>query len=195
VKRIATSLSVLFLSSLMLFNAEASQGTAVTSGALTFASHAGAIEVSGQSGFSLQARVSGASGIFAAENQCAELDCQPGTQVSLFAHWSGNDLPGSATLRGQPYVLGSEGAGGAMGVVTFDGSVTLPDFTSSAAVDVSAPFTFSGQLAPEGSSDVEALHGAGTATLHFAQSADGSAWQFAGAAYQFHRHGASTKQD
>jgi hypothetical protein len=38
---------------------------------------------------------------------------------------------GSATLRGQDYVLGIEGDGGGMAIITFDGSVILPDFNSS----------------------------------------------------------------
>jgi hypothetical protein len=100
VKRIATFLPGLFLAWLVLFTAHANQGTRVTSGALTFASHVGHIDVSGQSGFTIDASVDSASGIFAPENQCSDLDCGPGTQVNLAAHWVGNDLRGSASLRG-----------------------------------------------------------------------------------------------
>jgi hypothetical protein len=186
-KRSAASLSALVLASLVTVPAHAVQGTRVTSGGLTFSGGLGDIEIRGQSGFSMSARVDNVSGIFAPDNQCSDVDCVPGTQVSLNAHWTGNDLPGSASLRGQSYVLGSEGAGAANGIVTFDGSVVLPDFNSTGSVDVSAPFTFSGQLKPEDAPTAEPLFGSGIATLTFHQSADGSAWQFASATYEFRR--------
>jgi len=47
----------------------------------------------------------------------------------------------------------------------FEGAVVFPDFTSSGTAEVSAPFTFSGQLTPEGSPTSEAL-GRGHAAAH-----------------------------
>jgi hypothetical protein len=70
--------------------------------------------------------------------------------VNLGAFWWGSDLRGTARLRGNDYVLGSESTeDGADGVADFEGIVMLPDFTDSDTVSVSAPFTFSGQLTPQ----------------------------------------------
>lgn len=185
-KRTAVYLLPLFLCSLAV-TAHAVQGTRVTSGGLSFASGVGRVDMSGQSGFQMTADVDSAGGIFAPENQCSDVDCVPGTQVNLNAHWTGSDLRGTASLRGQDYELGSESPSGAFGIVTFDGSLVLPDFNGTGTVDVRAPFTFSGQLTPEATFEAERLFGSGVATLRFHQSADGSAWQFESATYQFTR--------
>jgi hypothetical protein len=77
-----------FTGSLKSLNSHAAQGTRVTSGAFTFASGLGEIHVAGQSGFQMDVHVDITSGIYN-QSQCAELDCQPGTEVRLFAHWVG----------------------------------------------------------------------------------------------------------
>src|SRR5205085_9818261 len=108
-----------------------------TSGAFTW-SGTGDIDATGQSDFSMHAFVDFAGGSFGPENQCGGPDCPPGTEVSLEAIWTGLDLRGSVRFKGQDYVLGQEGAGGALGIARFQGTVTLPDFTSTGTVDVSA---------------------------------------------------------
>jgi hypothetical protein len=191
VKRIAALVPGLFLASLFLFTVRADQGTRVANGTFTF-SGVGQIDISGQSAFRMHADVSIAGGIFVPQDQCNFLDCVPGTQVNLAARWVGGDLRGSVRLRGKDYILGSEDANAANGDVMFNGSLTLPDFTGSGTVDVSAPFTLTGQVALPGSDDAEPLFGSGIATLQFRQSADGSAWQFVSAIYQF-QQGTSTQ--
>src|SRR5207302_305797 len=187
VRRIVTVLAIVFLFPLLFVPTHAEQGTRVTSGAFTFASGLGEIKVTGQSGFRMDARVDITSGIYNPQSQCAELDCQPGTEVSLLARWVGQDLNGSASLRGQDFVLGQEGAGGAQGTVTFDGSVILPDFNSSGTATVSAPFTFTGQLESETTFEVEPLFGSGVATLQLTEATEGQAWHVTGATYEFAR--------
>ena len=94
---------------------------------------------------------------------------------------------GQVRFKGQDYVLGQEGAGGALGIARFQGTVTLPDFTSTGTVDVSAPFSFTGQVEFEDTFAVEPLTGFGVATLHFTEFSDGSSWVFSGATYEFQR--------
>jgi hypothetical protein len=194
VKRSSTILSVLFMFLALFVPVHGEQGTRVTSGTFTFASGLGEIHARGQSGFRIDARVDITGGIYNPESQCAELECQPGTEVSLLAHWVGQDLNGPATLRGQDYVLGREGEGGAMGIVTFDGSVILPDFNSSGTAVVTAPFTFTGQLESETTFEVEPLCGSGVATLQLSEATEGQAWRVTGATYQFLKKSAETRQ-
>src|SRR5439155_17914751 len=119
----------------------------------------------------------------------------PGTQVDLTASWSGSDLRGSVSLRGKDYVLGSENLDSEVGDVMFSGLLTLPDFTGSPTVDVSAPFTLTGRLWPLADpSDVEPLSGSGTATLQFRQSDDGTAWIWVSATYTLQKAGSTDKQ-
>ena len=188
-KRTIATLSLVV--GLFALTAHAVQGTRVTSGGLSFASGVGHIDMSGQSGLHMTADVDSAGGVFLPENQCSDLDCTPGTQVNLNAHWTGSDVRGTASLRGQDYVLGTEDPAGAFAIVTFDGSLVLPDFNSTGTVDVQAPFTFSGQLTSQATSETERLFGSGVAMLRFRQSPDGSAWQFESATYQFTRSGAT----
>jgi hypothetical protein len=189
-KRDATILSILFLFSALLVSIHGDQGTRLTSGAFTFASGLGEIHAAGQSGFRIDARVDITSGVYDPESHCAELDCQPGTELSLLAHWVGQGVGGSATLRGQDYVLGMEGEGGGMAIVTFDGSVILPDFNSSRTAVVTAPFTFTGQLESETTFEVEPLSGSGVATLQLSEAAEGQAWRVTAATYQFAKRSA-----
>jgi len=171
---------------------QAASGTRVTSGALMFASHVGVVDVAGQSGFRMRANVDDVGGRFDASNQCVDLDCAPGTAVSLFAQWSGSDLNGTVTFKGHSYGLGGEGGGGALGIVTFDGHLTLPPFNDAGVVDIDAPFTFSGRVDFTGTGTTEPLSGTGMATFQFKRSADGTAWQFSNATYAFLSHDSTT---
>jgi hypothetical protein len=194
VKRIAVVVSGLFLVTLFPFTVHADQGIRVTAGALTFSGSAGHLDISGQSGFRMQADVDWASGIFIPKDQCGVPECVPGTQVDLTARWIGLDLRGSVSLRGKDYVLGSEDLDSEVGDVVFSGLLTLPDF-GSPTVDVSAPFTLTGRLWPlTDSSDIEPLSGSGIATLQFRQSADGTTWEWVSATYTFQKARSTDKQ-
>jgi hypothetical protein len=194
VKRLSMFLSALALSWPMVAPLQAAEGMRVSSGALTFASHVGHIDIRGKSGFSMQATVDDAGGIFDAGNQCS-FECTPGTELSLFALWLGSDLSGAATLRGQKYLLGHEGEGGAFGIVQFDGEVTLPEFTDSGTAELSAPFSFVGQITaddPSGSGDTEPFFGTGVATLMLSVAADGTSWHLDSTTYEFQRVNAAS---
>jgi hypothetical protein len=188
VKRISAILFCSVLSGLLLPTVHADSGLAVTSGVFTIDT-AGVIDVSGQAGLHMVAAVSTAGGRFAPWNQCSDLECVPGTVVSLGAAWTSPDLGGDLSIRGKQYRLGVEGAAGAGGSVEFNGSVTLPDFNGNNTIEVTGPFTLTGQLHyPDvigGNDDV--LSGQGTATLTMRLSADGSAWQYVSARYVFEK--------
>jgi hypothetical protein len=190
VKRLSTVLSVAAIFGLTLLPSNASDGTRVTSGAMHFEDTVGGITLEGQSGFRMEAGVDVTGGVYDPWNQCSFPECQPGTEVSLFAHWIGLDLNGTVSLRGKTYVLGQEGEGGAFGSVEFDGSVILPEFTGSGTAEVSAPFLFSGQVAPDNPSgliEFEPISGSGIATLFLSIGYDGTSWSVDRATYEFHR--------
>jgi hypothetical protein len=188
VKSLSTVLSVVAIFGLTLVPADASEGTRITSGAMHFEDTVGGITLEGESGFRMGAGVSVGGGVYDPWTQCSLPDCRPGTEVSLFAHWSGLDLSGTLSLRGKTYVLGQEGEGGAFGSVEFDGSVILPEFTSSGTAEVAAPFLFSGQVAPENPSgliEFEPISGSGVATLFLSIGYDGTSWIVDRATYEF----------
>lgn len=86
---------------------------------------AGRIVLSGNRGFRLQ--VGTQTGIFNPWDRCSSVpECQPGTVVEIAARWSGNDLPGTAALRGRTYddVGSANSFNGAR--VEFDGQITMP---------------------------------------------------------------------
>ncbi len=184
-KSFARCLAVGILSSAMLAPSHAQGTMHVTSGTLQFGIDQGQLDLRAQSDLTMHAHVFSANGQYAPGEQCSVPECFPGTTVSLHASWFGNDLDGTATLRGHDYILGQEGDGGAVGFADFDGSVVLPDFTSSGAADASAPFTFDGQLHVEATGETEPITGGGTATLHLRYSAEGPNWVVDSATYQF----------
>jgi hypothetical protein len=183
VKRISNVLSPFAILAALSLPAHGAAGTSVTSGALMFASGVGVIDIAGQSDFRLRSPVDSTSGRFDAAFQCSELDCGPGTVVSLFAAWFGNNLSGTLRFKGHSYALGSESADGALGRVQFDGSVTLPPFNTSGTIDIDVPISLSGQIQFNDTGAVEPLTGTGIATIQFKRSPDGSAWQFSNATY------------
>jgi hypothetical protein len=186
VKRISAIVSSIILSGLLLPTVHADGGLGVTSGVFTF-EDIGHLDVSGQAGLHIVSSLSSAGGRFDPATQCSDLDCVPGTVVSLGATWTSPDLGGDLSVRGKNYQLGVEGETGAVGSIEFDGSVTLPDFTGSDTIDVSAPFTFTGVLhyPDTAAGRQDTLSGQGTATLTMRRSADGTAWQFVSATYEF----------
>jgi hypothetical protein len=159
-----------------------------------FGSGVGVIDMAGQSDLRLRASVDDVGGIFAPRNQCQELDCVPGTQVNLEGFWTGLDLRGTLRWKGKDYVLGTEQASGVLGIARFDGTLTLPPFSSAATViDIDAPFSFSGEVRFQDTFTVEPLSGSGVATLQFRQSSDGTAWQFVNATYAFQHASGGTQ--
>jgi hypothetical protein len=176
------------LSSVTAALVQARDGIRVTSGALRFASHVGHIDIAGRSDFSMQADVDSTGGIYSLDDCAADPEfCAPGSEVSVFAHWTGLDVRGSATLRGQEFVIGSESADAGGAIVNFDGSVTMPPFTDSGTAEVTAPFTFGGQLTPPGAVESEALSGAGTVTIELTKSAFVDGWIVTSATYAFEK--------
>jgi hypothetical protein len=77
----------------------------VTGGYLLVTGASGTLELTGERGFSLSARVSTLSGSFAPRN-CIFPECTPGTTVSLHGVWTGGDVrSGVLTFEGETYVV------------------------------------------------------------------------------------------
>lgn len=190
-KRIATLVPAIAVLWIIAPSLDAVQGTRITTGTLTFEGGVGDIDMGGQSGFSIESRVDRAGGVFEPTEQCTGGDCPPGTVVNLFATWSGGDLSGTATLRGQTFVLGSEGEGGASGLLDFEGTVTLPEMTTDGMVTLTAPVSVSGQLVPVDTGILEPLFGTAIASVTFRKSVDFDAWEFQRATYTITRRSAS----
>ena len=117
---------------------------AIKRGTLVFENgQGGRLNISGTRGFRLQA--STLSGRFNLQNQCAAPECQPGTVVEIGAFWSGNDLPGTAELRGTTYpdVGGLNSPNSAE--IELSGEVTMPPM-SDGPITFKAPFEFAGRF-------------------------------------------------
>lgn len=117
--------------------------------------------------------------------------CGPGTFALNGQPNSYSDLIGTATVRGRTYRLGDGNYYASVGFA-FLGTVTLPPFTGSDVIELSAPFTFTGTItafdgpgAPQVRSD---LAGGGVARLRFeAWHLDSGlhVWKLASAVYEF----------
>jgi predicted small secreted protein len=117
--------------------------------------------------------------------------CGPGTVALNGQPNSYSDLIGTATVRGRTYRLGNGNDDASVGFA-FSGTVTLPPFTGSDVIELSAPFTFTGTIiafdgpgAPRVSAD---LAGGGVATLRFeAWHVDSvtHVWKLRNAVYEF----------
>ena len=164
----------------------------VTGGALVMTGSTGDLELFGSEGFSItDARVGLASGFYRPAD-CGLPMCVPGSTVSLSAGWSGKDLPGTLTFRGETYHdLGSL-VGFAQAMVEFSGSFVAPPMGASATVI--APFALNGQftvpndagnsfLGPFG------LAGSGNATIsllpNLGAPPDAPSWSVASVRYEF----------
>jgi hypothetical protein len=156
---------------------------AVTGGSLAMQGGGGTISLVGDHGFTFNGGVGVTGGIFGPFETC--FSCAPGATFSLFAHWLGNDLPGTATFEGVTY----EGVGGlqpgrAFGDVTFSGSAIAPSVQALNAT-VTAPFLFEGHFTfvlPVAAS--ASLSGAGTATVTLRRSTTDLPWSYQSAVYQ-----------
>ena len=117
---------------------------------------------------------------------CVFVPCEPGDSMSLLAHWSGNDLIGTATVNGQTYErVGSFSNAHGMSA-TFSGSMLTPVAAGASAVGL-APFSFEGQLfifdLPNPS--IFHLSGEGVATASFVRQAAGTGWYLDRLVYDF----------
>jgi hypothetical protein len=85
------------------------------------------------------------SGCFNLWEQCRLPQCQPGTVVEIAAGWSGNDLPGTAELRGKTYPdLGGQNTWNSADV-RFSGGITMPPMRDG-PVSITALFDFAGRF-------------------------------------------------
>lgn len=161
----------------------------VVAGSLEMSRTSGTLSIEGDDrGFTLVAAVGVTGGLLGPFLTCSP--CMPGAPISLDAHWSDNDLRGTATFDGVTYApLGSLSPGGASGVVDFTGTAVAPPLEGLAAT-LAAPFLFSGSffipVAGEVSGRIEAsLVGSGTATVALGRSAVDNPWSYMSAVYQF----------
>jgi hypothetical protein len=144
----------------------------------------GQLNISGTQAFRLEAAA--LTGRFDAVDQCFVPECPPGTVVELGARWIGNDLPGTATLRGKTYddVGGLDSLNSAD--VRFAGQFVMPPL-SDGPVSITVPFDFAGRFAySEDLSEVQdaLLTGGGQVTLVLEQLFQGS-WSIRSAAFEF----------
>lgn len=124
------------------------------------------LNLRGQQGFTFEA--STGFGRFG-PTRCATPECLPGTMVDLDAFWSGADLDGIATLRGQTYTEVGVVGGSASMSAEWSGGLTIPAGFSGGSLE--APFLFSGSFTylsgPNDEISRLGLRGGGTATLSF----------------------------
>ena len=152
----------------------------------------GAISVAGDRGFTLLAYTSVVGGVYGPFEFCsASPQCGPGSTIPLDSFWSGNDLPGIATLDGNVYPSLGSFSVNQSALVEFRGSAVAPSLGVGDSAVVSAPFTFTGlftqPLGPGLNSGTvrHDLVGSGTATLWLAKDFDGTHWQARASRYQF----------
>lgn len=161
----------------------------IVAGSLEMSGTSGTLSIEGgDRGFTLVGAVGVTGGLFGPFLTC--IPCMPGAPISLDAHWSDNDVRGTATFDGVTYApLGSLSPGAASGILDFTGTAVAPPLEGLAAT-LAAPFLFSGSfffpVAGEVSGRVEAsLFGSGTATVALGRSAVDNPWSYMNAVYQF----------
>jgi hypothetical protein len=152
----------------------------------TFTYRPGILTISGNRGFTMDAGAQ--TGFFHAFDQCSVPECPPGAVVEINAGWSGNDLPGIATLRGKTYPdLGGHNSPNSA-EIRFSGQITMPPM-SDGPVSVTVPFDFAGEFRyrPDLETPPEKafLTGGGVATFHLEPFADGMTWFIRSAEFAF----------
>jgi hypothetical protein len=163
----------------------------ITSGALQFGAVSGRLSIAGDRGFTMQASMDITGGIYDPWAVCSDPVCGPGFAIPLFAYWSGNDLPGTATIDGKTYPRLGSLSESQTASVKFFGQATAPALEAGLSASVTAPFTFEGFfLQPIGPTlDSETVRhdvvGGGLATLWLEKSSEGSTWRVVGSRYQF----------
>jgi hypothetical protein len=112
----------------------------VTGGQLLMVKQTGALDITGEQGFSLTANVHADFGVFGPRLQCGfSPGCAPGTLVSLRGFWSDSDVRGVLTFEGETYPVGGGLFNDASVTVEFEGSFVTPPLAPSAVI--TAPFT------------------------------------------------------
>ena len=164
----------------------------VTAGELLVGERIGSLELTGERGFSLSARVDTALGVFNPRLQCGD-GCAPDTEVSLRAFWSGFDVrDGILTFEGETYPV--RDIDGASVSVEFSGTFVTPPLAPSAVV--TAPFTLVPFALATGGSEFSLpfpgaslvpLRGSGIATITLSPDAAGSpdGWRVDSVRYAF----------
>lgn len=159
----------------------------IVGGTFVFVVGGGAqLDIFGTRGFRLQAGPG--TGRFDAIDLCRLPECGPGTVVDLSARWSGNDLTGTAILRGTTY----EDLGGLdspnSADIRFAGQVTMPPITDG-PVSITVPFEFAGRFrfAEMGQLPQDALlTGGGLVTLSLEPlPADPNSWTIKSVVFEF----------
>jgi hypothetical protein len=178
--------SLAFVLSVLLVPLQATTAIRILSGSLEFAAGDAVFDIKGTDAFRFLGGGNISGGRFDPANDCG-FGCPPGTSVSLGASWSGLDLGGTATLRGRVWRVGEERPDGAFMGVEFNGTVTLPPMNDGGTVQVSAPFTFSGQFTypSDNPQATVPLAGSGVATLNFVADSERTSWVFVSARYEF----------
>ena len=157
----------------------------ITSGAMIWTGTNNADITASSASGALTINAQGEGDIFIPWENCnGAPECVAGATVPLTAEWTGNDLPGTATLQGTTFHLGDPN--GPSGVMQWNGALTLPaNFTGGA---LTAPFSFTGSLMfLPGIGNVD-LTGQGTATLTFSPYPNGAfpgAFSLTAARYDF----------
>ena len=170
----------------------------ITGGYLDMNPSFGPLVLAGDRGFTFSSGVDTVAGVFHPIGcNFDPLHCTPGSTLGLTASWSGNDLPGTATLDGATYVhVGSLGSPSSLSV-TFSGTAGLPSIAASAIL--TAPFLFSGTFFhPISTSSLligEILTGRGFATLSLTpHRAFPVSWHLDRAVYEFGHDPAPTPE-
>lgn len=162
---------VLLLAALAVLVSSPARADRITAGALIYSGGSGPLTITLTSDtFTFDGRASHFSGIFMPWLQClSPHQCLPGASLDLWTHFSGMDLPGTATLGGQTFTnVGSLASNSAMGA-TWTGGMPLP--LGFEGGTLTAPFSFTGSFHADGPpvGIILNLFGHGTATATFAQ--------------------------
>jgi hypothetical protein len=160
----------------------------VNQGTFVFGEGADRVDISGTRDFRFEGNA--LTGRFAADEMCfGGVECGPGAVIPLDAAWIGNDLPGTAELRGTLYpdVGGHNSPNYAH--IEFTGQVTMPDAMTAEPISITVPFDFAGRFVYgpdlETPSQTAALTGGGRVTLTFDPGDTGEGWVLRTASFEF----------
>lgn len=160
---------VLLLAALALLVSVPASADRITIGTLIYVQGGSPLTVTLRSdSFTFDGRASHLGGVFMPWLQCSVPECGAGSTVDLFSHWSGGDLPGTATLGDRAFTnVGSQASTSSL-FATWTGSLPIPAGFESGVL--AAPFEFFGvfsfQPEPGGFGRLD-LVGNGMATATF----------------------------
>ena len=117
---------------------------------------------------------------------CVFPECVSGEAIDLRAHWSGGDLPGTATVDGATYHAVGSASSDSSASVDFSGTLFAPT-AGNGPVQQSTPFSFVGLFAvfEPRSTRIYDLEGAGVATATFSRHPGTDAWRIDRLQYDF----------